>query len=67
MKYTMTCSCGHVMEKEAATRDEAVTTFKAEMTAESIATHMAEKHAGEPVMSVGDCHAMIEKMTQPTA
>ena len=63
----MTCSCGHTMEKEAATRDEAVMALKADMTEEAIAAHMAEKHAGEPVMSVADCHAMIEKMTQPMA
>ena len=55
------------MEKEAATRDEAVSAMKAEMTEQTIASHMAEKHPGDPVMPVADCHAMIEKMTQPVA
>ena len=66
-KYTMTCSCGHTMEKEAATRDEAVMALKADMTEEAIAAHMAEKHAGEPVPSKAEIDGMIEKMTQPMA
>ena len=55
------------MEKEATTRDEAVLAMKAEMTEQTIAAHMSEKHPGDPVMSVADCHAAIEKMTQPMA
>ena len=60
-KFSMTCSCGEVMTMDAENREEAVGKFKAMMTAEIIEKHMAEKHAGQPVMSVTDCHAMIDK------
>ena len=63
--YTMECSCGDTMPVEAETRAEAVAKMQAMMTAEMIAAHMAEKHPGEPVMSVADCHAMIEQHLQP--
>ena len=61
----MTCSCGDVMDIEAETRGEAVSKMKAMMTQEAIASHMAEKHPSDPVMSVEDCHAMIEKHLTP--
>ena len=63
----MTCSCGDVMDMEAATREEAVGKLKAMMNEEMIGKHMAEKHPGQPVMSVADCHAMIEKEVMPAA
>ena len=53
------------MTVEAENRDAAVTQFKAMMTESSIKAHMEEKHPGDPVMSVADCHAMIEKQVQP--
>ncbi|MBI4160306.1 MAG: hypothetical protein HY506_00165 [Candidatus Yanofskybacteria bacterium] len=56
----MTCTCGDVMEVEAASREEAVSKLKEQMTAESVAAHAAEKHPGQPVMSVEETHAMIE-------
>lgn len=65
--FSMTCPCGDVMTMEAETREEAVTKMKEKMTAEAIAAHMAEKHPGQPVMSVEDCHAMIEKDLQAAA
>ena len=64
-KFNMTCSCGDTMTVEAENRDAAVTQFKAMMTESSIKAHMEEKHPGDPVMSVADCHAMIEKQVQP--
>ena len=48
------------MEVEAADRNDAVMQFKAMMTQEAIDAHMAEKHPGDPAMSMADCHAMIE-------
>lgn len=65
--FSMTCTCGDVMTMEAETRDEAVQKLKDMMTAEAISAHMAEKHAGQPEMSVEDCHAMIEKEVQEVA
>jgi len=53
------------MPIEAETRAEAVAKMQGMMTAEAIAAHMAEKHPGEPVMSVADCHAMIEQEMMP--
>ncbi len=49
------------MTVDAIDRNDAVAQLKAMMTESSIAAHMAEKHPGDPVMSVADCHAMIEK------
>lgn len=57
----MTCSCGDVMSCDASTLEEAVTQMKNMMSQEAINKHMEEKHPGDPVMSVSDCHAMIEK------
>ena len=61
----MTCSCGDTMKMDASDRNEAVKKFKAMMTKEMIEKHMKEKHPGQPVMSVADCHAMIEKEVMP--
>ncbi|MEK7560366.1 MAG: hypothetical protein AAB539_00205 [Patescibacteria group bacterium] len=63
--YTMKCSCGDTMPVEAETRSDAVAKLQGMMTAEMIASHMAEKHQGEPLMSVADCHAMIERDLEP--
>ena len=57
----MTCSCGDVMTVDAEDRNEAVTKLKDMMDESAIKAHMEEKHPGDPVMSVADCHAMIEK------
>ncbi len=62
--FSMTCSCGDNMTVEAENRDEAVMKMKEMMNADAIAAHMAEKPPGQPVMSVEDCHAMIEKDLQ---
>ena len=62
-KFKMTCSCGDTMTLEATNRDEAVAKFKEMMDEAGIAAHMKEKHPGEPVISVQDCHAQIERDT----
>ena len=49
------------MTVDAEDRDGAVAQFKAMMDEAGIAAHMKEKHPGDPVISVADCHAMIEK------
>jgi len=59
--FQTTCSCGDTMEVDAANRTEAVARLKSMMDAPAIKAHMKEKHPGEELMSVADCHAMIEK------
>jgi hypothetical protein len=63
-KFSMKCSCGDVMTVDAKNREEAVTKLKAMMTADTIATHMKEKHPSDPLISVADCHAQIERDLQ---
>ncbi|MDP3735134.1 MAG: hypothetical protein Q8R39_01750 [bacterium] len=63
--YKMTCPCGDTMTVEAATRDEAVAKFKSMMNEAGIKAHMDEKHPGEPLISVADCHRMIEQQVSP--
>ena len=63
-KYKMACSCGDTMTVEAADRDEAVQKLKDMMDQAAIDAHMAEKHPGDPVMSVAECHAMIEEQVE---
>ena len=53
------------MTVEADNRDEAVMKLKGMMDEAAIKAHMTEKHPGDPIMSVGDCHAMIEKEVMP--
>ena len=64
-KFKMTCSCGDTMTVDASDRNDAVAQFKAMMSQEAINAHMAEKHPGDPVMSMADCHAMIEQQVVP--
>ena len=61
----MTCTCGETMSVDTADRNEAVGKFKGMMDENAIAAHMADKHPGEPVMSVDACHAMIEQQVEP--
>ena len=63
----MKCNCGDTMDMEAENRDEAVKKFKDMMTQEAIDAHMADKHPGQPGMTMADCHAMIEKEVMPMA
>jgi hypothetical protein len=58
-KFSMTCSCGDVLNADAATREEAVTKIQGMMTQDAINAHFAEKHAGQPVPPMADVHALI--------
>jgi len=49
------------MTVDAENREEAVTKFKDIMDEEAIRVHMTEKHPGDPIISVADCHKMIEQ------
>lgn len=59
--FKMTCSCGDTMTVEAENHDEAISKMKGMMDEAAIAEHMNAKHPGDPVISVAECHAMIEK------
>ena len=61
--FQMNCSCGDVMKVEAKDRADAVSQLKAMMTQEAIDAHMAEKHPGNPGMTMADVHAGIERDT----
>ena len=63
-KFKMTCSCGDTMTVEASDRDDAVQKLKDMMDEPALEAHMAEKHPGDPVMSVAECHAMIEEQVE---
>ena len=64
-KFKMTCSCGDTMMVDATDRDDAVSQFKAMMNESTIKAHMEQKHPGDPIMSVAECHAMIESQVTP--
>lgn len=49
------------MTVDAENREEAVSKFKTMMNQEAITAHMNKRHSGQPIMSVEECHAMIEK------
>ena len=66
-KFSMTCTCGHVMTVEASSREEAVQKMKVMMTEDMIAQHTAEKHPGEPAPSTEQVNMMIEQTIQPAA
>ncbi|MBM3204978.1 hypothetical protein FJZ48_03305 [Candidatus Uhrbacteria bacterium] len=66
-KFSMTCTCGDMLPMDAETREEAVQKFMDMMTEEMIQKHMTEKHPGTPVMSVADCHTMIEQQVVAAA
>ena len=53
------------MTVDATDRNDAVAQFKTTMNAASIKAHMEEKHPGDPIMSVAECHAMIEQQVIP--
>lgn len=67
MKFKMTCTCGDVMEVEAANREEAIVKLKGIMNDEMVAKHMAEKHSGQPVPSMDQIGMMIIQGLQPAA
>lgn len=62
--FSMTCSCGDVMTVEAENRDEAMAKMKEMWTQEVIDKHMAEKHPGEPALTLAQAHTQIEQKLQ---
>ena len=63
-QFSMTCTCGHVMNVDAPSRQDAVTKLKGMMSADAVAQHMAERHKGQPVPPVSAVHTMIEQSTR---
>ena len=62
MKYSMKCTCGHVMTVDAADRTEAVTKMKTMMTQEMLDDHMNKFHKpDEPRPTLEQSHMMIEQ------
>ena len=59
--FQMICSCGDTMKVESATREQAVSQLKTMMNESTVASHMKEKHPGEPMIPVSQVHAIIEK------
>ena len=55
------------MTVEADDREAAVAQFKDMMDEAGIKAHMDEKHPGDPVMAVADCHAMIDRDVKEVA
>lgn len=64
MKYAMTCTCGEVIGVDADNKDDAVAKIKGTMNADMVKKHMADKHAGEPVLSQDQVHTMVEQSTK---
>lgn len=60
-EFTMECNCGDKMTVQASSREEAVAKFKEMMNEEAVKAHMTEKHAGDPMPTLAEVHAMIEK------
>ena len=65
MKYSMTCTCGHTMEVDGETRDEAVTKLQGIMSEEALKAHYDEKHPGETPPTKEASDHMIEQNTKP--
>ncbi len=63
--FKFTCTCGHEMTVDASNREEAAAKFKDMMTEDAIKQHMAEKHAGEPMMTKEQVDMGIEQGVQP--
>ena len=59
--FQMTCTCGDTMKVESANREQAVSQLKTMMNEAMVASHMKEKHPGEPMMPVSEVHAAIDQ------
>ena len=61
--FSMTCTCGHTMTLEAASRDEAVGKFKAGMTQAALDDHFRQHHSPtEQKPTLLQAHSVIEQM-----
>ncbi len=49
------------MDVEADSREEAVSKMKGTWNQAALDQHLAEKHPGEPTISLADAHAQIEQ------
>ncbi len=63
--FKFTCTCGHEMTADASNREEAVAKLKDMMSEDAIKQHMADKHAGQPMMTKQQVDMGIEQGTQP--
>lgn len=52
-----------VIPVEANSKEEAIEKLKLIMNADAIAKHMADKHAGQPVPTMKQAHALIAQTT----
>ncbi len=62
MKFKMTCTCGDVIEVEAASQEEAVEKCKAMTTEASLSSHFAQKHPGQTPPALADALAGVAMM-----
>ena len=60
-KFSMTCSCGDMMEVEAEKLEEAKVKMKSQMSEEAIVKHMMARHPGESFMTKDQIDEMINK------
>lgn len=62
-KYSVTCTCGHDMTVESATKEEAAEMLKKMMDQNGVDGHWADKHANDtsPKPTVEQCWAMIDQ------
>ena len=66
--YSMTCSCGHIMSMEAATRDTAVGMFKSMMTQQMLDEHWTAMHKPtETKPTLEQTHMGIQTMVTAAA
>lgn len=63
-KFSMTCTCGDVMNVEASTRTAAVNKLKKIMNEGAVKQHMADKHPGQAVPAVAQVHADIAQQVK---
>ena len=61
MTYQLTCDCGEVVKVEAPSRQEAIKKIKGIMNADAVKQHMKTKHPGQPMVTVEQAHANIDK------
>ena len=61
--FSLTCSCGEVMNLDAANRDAAVDMFRAGMTQQALDDHFKQHHQpSEQKPKLEQAHAMIGQM-----
>jgi hypothetical protein len=61
MKYELGCECGEKVSVDASSHEEALTKVKEIMNEDAIKKHLEEKHPGQPLMTIEQAHAMVDK------